>query len=169
MAVAGQIDRDGFNVFGSADVSIPIVAGHKEVQTIVNGAVCGYKQVTSAALCGTKLIKGWAECGVSYAKSCILKHKCGTPTCDGPAKTCPDFGQPLSCPQEVTVPSYNFGTFQGKVKVEFGTNGASASLIGGYCPVSGSCVSVPTSVSLDDSRASVQVPDAGNQTFCVSF
>jgi hypothetical protein len=169
MTVKGRIDRNGFDVFGRAQVRIPIVAGHTELQTLVNGAKCGYKTVTSAVLCGTNMIKGWSECGVSYAKSCLLKGKCGTPTCSGAPKSCPDFNQPLSCEQEVTIPSFNYGTFEGTVEVELGSSGASASLVGSYCPVSGGCISVPTSVSLSDSKACVTIPEANQQQFCVSF
>lgn len=167
IAMAGRIDEAGVRLSGTADITIPIVAGRTEVQTVVNGAVCGYSQVTSAVLCGTKLLTGWSECGVSYAKSCVLHGKCGTPTCDGPAKTCPDFGKPLSCPQVVTIPAYNFGTFRGAVRVDIGTDGARGSVIGAFCSVAGDCTSVPSSVDLSASRACVQVPGAG--TFCVAY
>jgi hypothetical protein len=167
MAMTGRVDRNGFDVSGQAQVKIPIVAPNKVMQTVA----CGYKYVTSAALCGTTTLTGWSECGIKKLTGviCSLTDKCKTPTCDF-VNTCEDYSQPNKfCQNEVSVPSFEFGTFQGTVQARLGTSGASATLVGQYCPVSGGCLSVPTSVSLNDSKACVTIPEVNQQTFCVNF
>ena len=167
--MSGRIDRSGVQLAGVAGVSIPIVAGHSEVQTVVNGAVCGYQTVQSGAVCGYETIKGFAACGVNYASACLKHHHCGTPKCLGAAKSCPDASKPLSCPQTVTVPEFNYGTFSGQVRVSIGSNGASGALVGRYCTTSGACQDLPAgSVDLSSSRACIQIPGLP-QSFCASF
>ena len=88
--MSGNITKNGVDIQGKAQVSIPIVAG-KEIaqwvtdaavcgteavtdaavcgyQTVTSGAACGYKTVTSAAQCGTSYVKDGAKCGYTYAK-----------------------------------------------------------------------------------------------------
>ena len=169
VAMSGRIDRSGVNLAGTVGVSIPIVAGHTEVQVLVNGAVCGYNIVQSGARCGFDTITGFGACGVSYLDACIKHHHCGTPSCLGAAKSCPDPNQPKSCPQTVTVPQFNYGTFSGKVHVSIGSNGASGSLEGAYCTTSGSCQVLPAgTVDISSSSACIQIPGLP-QAFCTSF
>lgn len=169
VAMSGRIDRSGVNLAGSVGVSIPIVAGRTETQTFVNGAVCGYQTVQSGAICGYETLKGFGACGVNYAKECLVRHHCSTPTCFGAANSCPDPSKPLSCPQTVTVPQFNYGTFSGQVQVSIGSNGASGALVGRYCTSAGACQSLPTAaVDVSSSKACIQIPGLP-QAFCTSF
>lgn len=84
VAMAGQIDKNGVNLSGNAEVTIPIVAGKEIVQWVTDAAVCGYETVTDAAVCGYQTVTDGAKCGtkmVTDAASCGTKVVTDSATC----------------------------------------------------------------------------------------
>lgn len=73
--MSGSITRNGVDVQGRAEITIPIVAGKEIAQWVTDAAVCGYETVTDAAICGSETVTDGAKCGYNYVKDGTL---CGT-------------------------------------------------------------------------------------------
>lgn len=74
IALSGNLGRGGVNLSGEAELRAPIRGATKVVETVTNGAICGYHvvkdgakcgfdTVTSGAICGTKVVADGAKCG----------------------------------------------------------------------------------------------------------
>lgn len=66
--MSGRITRQGVDVRGHAEVTIPIVAGKEQLQWVTDAAVCGYETVTDAAVCGYDTVADGAKCGYDTVK-----------------------------------------------------------------------------------------------------
>jgi hypothetical protein len=219
VAVSGQITKSGPELTGEAGVTIDVKAGKDVLETVTDGALCGYEYVKDGALCGYEAITDGAKCGydvvtdgalcgypivVDGAKcgykvvtdavlcgtheaqdvgECVASTVCGWFAWAGcstsydctVANSCPDLGSPNSCPDlsapnscndlahphtcedlsqpkscedlsrpktcehHDVIPDFDFGTFEGDVKVTLGTKGVGGAVSGSYCPTSGSC------------------------------
>lgn len=73
--MAGSITKNGVDVEGTVEVTIPIVAGKEIAQWVTDAAVCGYEAVTDAAICGSDVVQDGAKCGYNTVKDATL---CGT-------------------------------------------------------------------------------------------
>ncbi len=82
--VEGDIGPGGVILRGQAGVEIDLVAGKNVVNTVVDGALCGYQVVQDGAICGFETVKSAAICGTSTITSAAV---CGTSTITS-AATC---------------------------------------------------------------------------------
>jgi hypothetical protein len=159
--------------------------------TVTSAAECGVSTVTSAVECGTSTFSDIAHCGAScieslfsscscsapnscnVANSCSVAATCKIPsTCNVP-NTCtvPKSCQiPATCNQTVTVPDFNYGTFDGSITLAIGTNGLSGAVQGSYCPTGGTCVTLGggrLNLSNGKPEACITVDTLGE--FCAPF
>ncbi len=63
IAVTGFITQRGAELGGEASVHIPVQTGKKVLETLVDGAICGYEAVTDGAKCGYEVVSDGAVCG----------------------------------------------------------------------------------------------------------
>jgi hypothetical protein len=70
--MSGKITKEGVDLRGHAEVTIPIVAGKEVLQWVTDQAVCGTEFVADATLCGTQTIADGAVCGFDHVKSGTL-------------------------------------------------------------------------------------------------
>jgi len=171
---------------GTSIVSDAAQCGTKTVQ---DGAVCGYHAVTDGAQCGFDAITSCVECvsvlwggscdcgkkpkscnvasTCTVAKSCSVAATCNIPkTCDIP-KSCQKV---KSCETKVTVPDFNYGSFQGVVAVKIGNSGLEGSVAGQYCPTGSSCTTLAggrVKLSSGKPEACITVPGVGE--VCAPF
>lgn len=73
--MAGSITKNGVDIEGRAEVTIPIVAGKEVAQWVTDATVCGVEAVTDAAICGSDIVQNGAKCGFNTVKDATL---CGT-------------------------------------------------------------------------------------------
>ncbi len=167
-------------------------------KTVTSAAQCGSEYVTSTAKCGTKTITSASVCGVKYvscgascvislfqdckcseAKSCQVAASCYAPkscqvaascnvanTCTTPASC----QKVKTCETKVTVPDFNYGSFQGNVAVKIGNSGLTGDVSGQYCTPSGSCTTLAggrIDTSSGNPKACVTVTGLGE--FCQAF
>lgn len=83
IAVSGELTRDGLRLHGETRIVIDVVAGKEVVETIVDGAVCGYAIVTNGAICGYEVVTSGAICGWDLVTSAA---KCGYETITSAAR-----------------------------------------------------------------------------------
>ena len=171
---------------GTNIVSDAAQCGTKTVQdaalcgthAVTDGAVCGYNVITSCAKCISVLWGGSCDCGstakscnvastCTVAKSCSVATACNIPkTCDVP-KSCQKV---KSCETKVTVPDFNYGSFQGAISVKIGNSGLEGSVAGQYCATGSSCTTLAggrVKVSSGKPEACVTVPGVGEA--CAPF
>jgi hypothetical protein len=75
--VVGDVGPTGVILRGEAGVIIDLVAGKDVVNTVIDGALCGYKVVESGAVCGFETVTSAAVCGTRTITSAAV---CGTKT-----------------------------------------------------------------------------------------
>jgi hypothetical protein len=171
---------------GSNIVSDAAVCGTRVVQdgalcgyhTVTDGAQCGFNVITSCASCVSVLWGGSCDCGqtakscnvastCTIAKSCSVAATCDIPkTCDVP-KSCQKV---KSCETKVTVPDFNYGSFQGVVELKIGNSGLEGAVAGQYCPTGSSCTTLAggrLKLSSGKPEACITVPEVGEM--CAPF
>ena len=180
---------------GTQAVTSAALCGTK---TVTSAAQCGTEYVTSTAKCGTKTVTSATQCGVKYvscgascvislfqdckcteAKSCQVAASCyAAKTCQvaatcNIANTCsvPASCQKVkTCEQKVTIPDFNYGSFQGNVTVKIGNSGLTGSVSGQYCTTANNCTTLAggrIDTSGGTPKACVDV--AGLGEFCAAF
>ncbi len=174
-------------VCGSHIVKDAALCGASYVQ---NAAECGTSYVTDAAKCGVSTFSdiahcGWdcvssifSHCSCSVANSCSFANSCWAPnscsvanTCSianecSVAATCP---QAKTCDHKVTIPDFDFGSFNAQVHVRIGTSGLEGDVEGDYCATGSSCTKLAGG-RIDVSgapKACITVPGLGE--FCGAF
>jgi hypothetical protein len=75
ITVEGSVSDAGFSLAGSTQINIPVRGPTRELQYVVDGAICGYEIVQSATECGVELVSDAAMCGVSTVTDAV---ECGT-------------------------------------------------------------------------------------------
>jgi len=146
--------------------------------TVTSGAECGYDVITSCASCVSVLWGGSCNCGqtaksCNVASSCTVANSCSVAATCNIAKTCdvPKSCQKVkSCETKVTVPDFNYGSFQGVVDVKIGNSGLEGAVGGQYCPTSGSCTTLAggrIELSSGKPEACITVPGVGE--VCAPF
>jgi hypothetical protein len=73
--VIGEVTPSGLTLRGTAGTSIDLVAGKAVVDTVIDGALCGYKVVSNGAVCGFETVTSAAICGSKTVASAAV---CGT-------------------------------------------------------------------------------------------
>jgi hypothetical protein len=145
---------------------------------VTDGAVCGYSVITSCVSCVSVIWGGSCNCGqaaksCNVASTCSVANSCSVAATCNIAKTCdvPKSCQKVkTCEQKVTVPDFNYGTFQGTVDVKIGNSGLEGSVSGQYCPTGSSCTTLVggrVKVSSGKPEACVTVP--GVSEVCAPF
>jgi len=75
--MTGRIDANGPSLGGATSVSIDVESVTEVLQTVTDGATCGYQVVTDAAVCGYDTVTSGALCGFETVTSSLI---CGTKT-----------------------------------------------------------------------------------------
>ncbi|MEJ1960361.1 MAG: hypothetical protein WDO56_01910 [Gammaproteobacteria bacterium] len=185
-AVCGYNTVKDATLCGTSIVTDSAQCGTKTVQdaalcgshVVTDAAVCGYKTVTSCIECVSVLWGGSCSCGqtansCSVASSCSVAKSCSVPTSCQIAKTC---SVPKSCEKvktcqtKVTVPDFNYGTFQAEVDVKIGNSGLEGAVSGSYCPTGSTCSTLAggrVKVSSNRPEACITVPGVGE--VCAPF
>lgn len=143
-------------------------AGRCGTRMVTDGAVCGWNTLKSAAQCiasGFKNCKSPKTCAVvkicQIANSCSIANECRVPNaCD----------IPNTCPKTVTIPDFDFGTFQGTMSVAANSGGVSGAVDGRICQGS-TCTALPSGRVIlgNDPRACLRnVPGAASEV-CTRF
>jgi hypothetical protein len=103
----------------------------------------------------------------TVAKSCSVAATCNIPkTCDIP-KSCEKV---KTCQTKVTVPDFNYGSFQGVVDVKVGNSGLEGSVAGQYCPTGSTCTTLAGGrVKVSSNRPEACVTVAGVGEVCAPF
>jgi hypothetical protein len=185
-AVCGYNTVKDATLCGTTIVQDAAQCGTKAVQdsaicgytTVTDGAKCGYDVISSCAACVSVIWGGSCDCGKT-AKSCKVAATCDVAksctvaaTCNV-AKTCsvPNSCQKVkSCEQKVTVPDFNYGSFEGVVDVKIGNSGLEGAVSGLYCPTGGTCITLGggrVKLSSGKPEACITVPSVGE--VCAPF
>ena len=173
-------------VCGTNIVSDAAQCGTKTVQdaalcgthVVTDGAVCGFNVITSCLSCVGVIWGGSCDCGQT-AKSCSVASTCTVAasctvaatcniakTCDVP-KTC---DKVKTCETKVTVPDFDYGSFQGVVNVKVGNSGLEGSVAGQYCPTGSSCTTLAGGrVKVSSGKPEACVTVAGVGEVCAPF
>ena len=146
--------------------------------TVTSGAQCGYDVITSCASCVSVLWGGSCDCGqtaksCNVASTCTVSNSCSVAATCNIAKTCEvakSCQKVKSCETKVTVPDFNYGSFQGVVEVKIGNSGLEGAVAGQYCPTGSSCTTLAggrVKLSSGKPEACVTVPGVGE--VCAPF
>ena len=76
VGVSGEITKHGAELSGEAGVTIDVKTGKAVVETVTDGALCGYEYVKDGALCGYEVVTDGAKCGYDVVTDGV---KCGYP------------------------------------------------------------------------------------------
>jgi len=171
---------------GSNIVSDAAQCGTKTVQdaalcgthTVTDGAICGYHVITSCVSCVSVLWGASCDCGqtaasCSVASTCTVAKSCSVAATCNIAKTCeiPKSCEKVkTCQTKVTVPDFDYGSFQGVVAVKIGNSGLEGSVAGQYCPTGSSCTTLAggrVKVSSGKPEACITVAEVGE--VCAPF
>jgi len=153
-------------------------AGLCGVHAVTDGAQCGYNVITSCAACVSVIWGGSCDCGqtaksCNVASTCTVAKSCSVAATCNIAKTCavPKSCQKVkSCETKVTVPDFNYGSFQGVVDVKIGNSGLEGSVAGRYCATGSSCTTLAggrVKLSSGKPEACITVPGVGE--VCAPF
>ncbi len=148
------------------------------VHAVTDGATCGYNVVTSCIECVSVIWGGSCNCGqtaksCNVASTCSVANSCSVAATCNIAKTCdvPKSCQKVkTCETKVTIPDFNYGSFQGEVAVKVGNSGLEGSVSGEYCPTGSTCTTLAGGrVKVSSGKPEACVTVAGVGEVCAPF
>ena len=156
-AVCGYDTVTDATLCGTNTVKDPALCGTTTAQ---NQAECGTHNVTDASICGYTVYNDVAHCGTCglfqscsctvvntcpVASTCTYPNSCPIPAKCQIAKTCPvakSCPKAKTCETHVTVPDFDYGSFDGTGSVKIGNDGLEGSVSGQYCATGAACAAL---------------------------
>ena len=197
ISFSGAVSKKAVSLKGKAQARLDIKGLVKKVETVTNGAICGFNFATSGAKCGYNFVFGGVGCAVakislnSCQKRCRNSRTIGGPRLPGRVKYC-EIGCfakvkamckkakkckfPKTCKRVVKIPNQKLGYISAELDLIISNQGLGGQAKASFCPLRKKCVRLPSGeVKLDLSnvkkpKVCVAKGVAGsNKGLCVGF